>query len=269
MAIGSGTLMDIVGFAAAIYKGGIQYIRIPTTLVGIIDTSVGVKVGVNLGDHKSIIGRYYTPVACLNDPATFLVTLPRREFTCRLAEAIKMAVVKSSRLFNLIERYHSNVRYNTHTHELIVISIRTILEELQPNLHEKNLCRLINFGHEFRHIVESVARHEISYSGCVGIGIGISTFLAHLKGILSRADLERILDLILDMMLPIFVTDYDCCNPDILWAKICTDGIKHKDGMLYLMVPETIGRARFLDQISDINAGMLSEAVFGLRRYAD
>ncbi len=179
-----------------------------------------------------------------------------------------MAVLKSSRLFELIERYHRNIRYNTYTHELIHISIRTMLEELQPNLHEQSLCRLVDFGHEFGHIVESLARHETPHGGCVAISMAISTSLAHLKGILSRANLERILDLILDMVLPIFLTNYDCCNPDVLWAKICTEGIKHKDGMLYLVVPETIGRARFLDKISDIDARMVSEAVLGLRRYA-
>ncbi len=73
--IGGGTLMDIIGFAAAIYKGGIRYVRIPTTLVGMIDAGVGVKVGVNFGDHKSIIRRYFAPIACLNDPVTFLVML--------------------------------------------------------------------------------------------------------------------------------------------------------------------------------------------------
>lgn len=267
--IGGGTLMDIVGFAAAIYKGGIRYVRIPTTLVGIIDAGVGVKVGVNLGDHKSIIGRFFAPVACLNDPATFLVTLPQREFACGLAEAIKMAVLKSSRLFELVERYHRSVEYNTYTHELIHISIRTMLEELQPNLHEQSLCRLVDFGHEFGHIVESLARHKIPHGECVAIGMAISTVLAHLKGNLLRADLERILDLILDMALPIYVTDYDCCNPDVLWANICREGTEHKDGMLYLVVPETVGRASFLDEISDIDAGMVSKAVLGLRQYAD
>ena len=266
--VGGGTLMDMVGFAAAIYKGGVRYVRIPTTLVGIIDAGVGVKVGVNLGDHKNIIGRYFAPIACLYDPGTFLVTLPRREFACGLAEAIKMAVLKSPHLFDLIERYHRNIEYNAHTLELIQISIRTMLEELQPNLHEHDLCRLVDFGHEFGHIVESLARHEIPHGECVAIGMAISAFLAHLKGILLRVDLERILNLILDLGLPIYVTDYDCCNPDTLWVKICTEGVEHKDGMLYLVVPESIGRASFLDNMSDINAGMVSEAVLGLRQYA-
>ena len=267
--VGGGTLLDIVGFAAAIFKGGVPYVRIPTTLVGMIDAGIGIKTGVNFENHKNLTGRYFPPVACLNDPETFLVTLPQREFACGVAEAMKMAIIKSPRLFEVIERYHRNIGYNTYTHELIHISIRTMLEELQPNLYEHDLRRLVDFGHEFGHIVESLARHEIPHGECVAIGMAISSFLAHLNGALSRADLERILNCILSMGLPIYVTDYDCCNPDILWAKLRTEGIEHKDGMLWLAVPETIGRGGFLDEISSIDAGMVNEAVLGLRWYAD
>ena len=267
--VGGGTLMDIVGLAAAIFKGGVPYVRIPTTLVGMIDAGVGIKTGVNFENHKSLIGRYFPPVACLNDAETFLATLPQREFVCGVAEAIKMAIVKSPRLFEVIEKSHRNVGYHTHTHELIHISIRTMLEELQPNLYEHDLRRLVDFGHEFGHIVESLARHEIPHGECVAIGMAISCRLAHLNGTLPRSDLERILNCILSMGLPIYLTDYDCCDPKILWAKIRTDGIEHKNGMLWLAVPETIGRGGFLDDISSINAGMVSEAVLSLRWYAD
>ncbi|KAK0121429.1 hypothetical protein ONS95_009723 [Cadophora gregata] len=267
--IGGGTLMDVVGFAAAIYEGGLPYLRIPTTLLGMIDAGVGAKVGVNFGNHKSLLGRYFPPVACLNDPETFLPTLPRREFACGLAESIKIATVKDSRLFEIIERYHGDVEYNAHTHELIQLSIRSMLEELQPNLYEQDLCRFADFGHEFGHIVESLAKQTISHGECVAIGMAISSSLAYRKRILSRSDLERILNCMLDLGLPIYLTDYDCCSADLLWGKISTDGIEHKGGMLYLTVPETIGRGTFLNEISDIDSGMLSEVILSLCRYSE
>jgi 3-dehydroquinate synthetase/threonine dehydrogenase-like Zn-dependent dehydrogenase/predicted NBD/HSP70 family sugar kinase len=267
--VGGGTLMDIVGFAASMFKGGIPYVRIPTTLIGMIDAGVGIKTGVNVDGHKSAIGRYFAPVACLNDPETFLLSLPRREFASGLAEAIKMALLKSPRLFEVIETYHCNAEYNGYTHELIHISIHTMLEELQPNLHEHDLRRSVDFGHEFGHIVESLARHEIPHGECVAVGMAISSLLAHMKGILSRPDLERILNCILSLGLPIYARDYGCCKADVLWAKICTEGIEHKDGMLWLAIPETIGQGGFLDNISDIDADMVNEALFCLREYAD
>ncbi|KAK6078050.1 2-epi-5-epi-valiolone synthase [Seiridium cupressi] len=155
--VGGGTLMDVVGFAAAIYKGGKSYIRVPTTLVGMIDAGVGAKVGVDFKNHKSLIGRYFAPKSCLNDSNPFLTTLPRREFACGLAEAIKVAPIESPRPFEVIERYHRNIEYNTHTEELIRTSIRMILQELEPNLREESLCRLVDFGHESGHIVEALA----------------------------------------------------------------------------------------------------------------
>ncbi|MCJ1442734.1 MAG: hypothetical protein MMC23_003231 [Stictis urceolatum] len=269
LVVGGGTLMDIVGFAASIFKGGIPYVRIPTTLLGMIDAGVGVKVGVNFKNHKSLVGRYYAPVACLNDPETFLDALSQRDFTCGVAEAIKMALVRSPRLFEVIEKHHRDIRDNKYTHELIHISIRTMLEELQPNLLEHDLRRLVDFGHEFGHIVESLAEHEIPHGECVAIGMSISSFLAHLNGILSQPELERILNCILDSGLPIYTAEHDCCNADVLWRKISTEGTEHKDGMLWLAIPEAIGQGSFLDHISDIDPEMVSKALASLKSHAE
>lgn len=272
--VGGGTLMDVVGFASSMLRGGIPYVRIPTTLLGMIDAGVGVKVGVDFGGHKSTIGRYYAPIACLNDPARFLSTLPPRELACGLAEAIKMAVVKSPRILELIEQHYrangiEHMLNTDATRELIHLSIRSMLEELQPNLYEHDLRRLVDFGHEFGHIVETQARFQLPHGECVSIGIAISSSLAHRKGILAEPDLERILDCLLDMQLPIFATCHGCCDPDLLSAKISTDVPKHKDSMLYLVVPEAIGKATFLDRVTDIDAGMLKDAMLDLRRHAN
>lgn len=269
LVVGGGTIMDIVGFAASMYKGGSRYLKVPTTLLGMIDAGIAVKVGVNLGDHKNFIGRYHAPVACLNDPATFLPTLPPREFSSGLAEAIKMALLKSSHLFHLIALHDGNVRYNQYTDEVVQISVVTMLEELQPNLHEHDLRRTVDFGHEFGHIIEGLAHHQIPHGECVAIGMAISSWIAYLKGILSWADLKKILDLSLNLGLPIYATDYDCCNPHVLWEKIRSDGISQKNGMLWLVVPaEDIGKATFIDEIPEINADMVRNSILGLQRYA-
>ncbi|KAK3987635.1 hypothetical protein QBC44DRAFT_294886 [Cladorrhinum sp. PSN332] len=272
--VGGGTLMDVVGFASSMLQGGIPYVRIPTTLLGMIDAGVGVKVGVDFGGHKSTIGRYCAPVACLNDPERFLSTLPARELACGLAEAIKMAVVKSPRILEIIETHYrldgiEHLLDTDATRELIHLSIRSMLEELQPNLYEKDLRRLVDFGHEFGHIIETQARFQLPHGECVSIGIAISSALAHRKGILARPDLERILNCLLDVRLPIFATCHGCCDPDLLSAKISTDVPKHKDSMLYLVVPETVGKGTFLDRVTDIDAEMLREAMLGLRRHAE
>jgi 3-dehydroquinate synthetase/threonine dehydrogenase-like Zn-dependent dehydrogenase/nucleoside-diphosphate-sugar epimerase/predicted NBD/HSP70 family sugar kinase len=269
IAIGGGTLMDIVGFAAAIYKGGTRYLKVPTTLVGMIDAGIAVKVGVNLEHHKNLLGTYFAPIACLNAPSNFLATLPRRQLACGLAEAMKIAVIKSPRLFEIIERHRLDFSDRAYVRELIQLSIHGMLEELQPNLREENLMRTVDFGHEFGHIIESLAHSEVPHGECVAIGMGIATYIAYLKGIVSQPDLDKILYLVLDTGLPLYMANHDCCDPAVLWAKICTDGIEHKHGMLYLTVPETIGRASFLDHLSDIYAGMVTESIHALRRYAE
>lgn len=84
-----------------------------------------------------------------------------------------------------------------------------------PSDKTSSLRRLVDFGHEFGHIIESLASYEIPHSECVAIDMAISTFYRSFERIISRTDLKRILHLILDMGLPIYVTDYDCCNPDV------------------------------------------------------
>ncbi|KAK6070798.1 3-dehydroquinate synthase [Seiridium cupressi] len=269
IAVGGGTLMDVVGFAAAMFRGGTPYLRIPTTLVGVIDAGVGVKVGVNFESHKNFIGRYYAPIACLNDAGSFLPTLPRREYACGLAEAVKMAILKSSCLFDVIEGNQLELGYNSFTHEVIELSVRTMLEELQPNLYEKSLIRLVDFGHEFGHIIESLASFKIPHGECVSIGMSISSFLAYLKGLLDPLELERILDCLLSLGLPIYADEANCCDANTLWNKIRTEGIEHKDGMLHLAVPKTIGQGTFIDQISAIDADMLLKTMLALRKYSE
>ena len=98
IAIGGGVTMDIVGFTAFIYRKKIPYIRIPTTLVGIVDAGVGVKVGVNFDGSKNFLGGYYPPLAVFNDQS-FLKTLTSKEIKCGLFEILKMAIIKDRRLF--------------------------------------------------------------------------------------------------------------------------------------------------------------------------
>lgn len=264
--VGGGTIMDVVGFAAAIYLGGTPYIRVPTTLLGMIDAGVGVKVGVNLESHKSSIGRYYAPVACLNDRETFLKTLPKREIACGFAEAIKMAIVKSESLFRLIESNQMDLEDAKYVETMMTMSVHEMLLELQPNLLETDLRRIADFGHEFGHIVESISDHSIPHGECVAIGIAIASMIANLQDLLSTADLQKILDLLLAIGLPIYTTVPGCCCPDVLWAKISTSGVEHKDGKLLLTIPTSIGSATFINDLSDISKEVVTEAVLLLKQ---
>lgn len=265
--VGGGTVTDIVGYSAALYDGGTPYIKIPTTLVGLIDAGIGVKVGVNFKDHKNFIGAYYAPAACLNDEA-FLKTLSGKDMRCGISEAIKMALIKDRRLFELIERKHPDLQkavFDEETDEIIRRSIEMMLEELQPNLYEENLRRLPDFGHEFGHIIEALSEYTIPHGEAVAIGMGISCCLAYRKDKFNKRDLKATLTLLSDVGLPI----YDpCCNVDVLWEK-CEEVVAHKGGKLYLVIPREIGKGDFIDELNEINKEMLSDAVWRLHRYAN
>ena len=92
---GGGVVMDVVGLAANLFRRGVPYVRVPTTLIGLVDAGVGVKTGVNRGKHKNRLGTYFAPTATLVDPS-FLISLPPRHIRNGLAEVVKIALVSSA-----------------------------------------------------------------------------------------------------------------------------------------------------------------------------
>jgi 3-dehydroquinate synthetase len=265
--VGGGTVMDVVGYAAYLYQGDTPYIRIPTTLVGMIDAGVGLKVGVNVNGHKNLLGAYHPPLACVCDDA-FLGTLAPAELRCGIAEAAKMGIVCDERLFALIETGHADVLNGRRTdavREILHRSIASMLRELEANPYEQQLRRLPDFGHEFAHTLESLSRYRLRHGEAVAIGMGLSCCLAASAGYLARADLERILALLRAVGLALFDS---VCEPDVLWRKLHEDSLPHKGGRLYLVVPRRIGEGDFIDSIDEISADMLREACDELRTWS-
>jgi len=148
--IGGGVLCDIVGFAASIYRRGTPYVRVPTTLIGIVDAGVGVKTGVNHRGGKNRIGTYANPKLSLLD-RQFLATIPERHLANGMAEILKVALVRSRALFDQIDTasrselsdVFTQGQYDSLCETLINDSIHLMLEELQPNLWEHVLERWV------------------------------------------------------------------------------------------------------------------------------
>ena len=243
---GGGTVMDTVGFAAALYRGGTPFIRIPTTLVGLIDGGVGFKVGVDAEGRKNLIGAYHPPAACLCD-AQFLRTLPARELRCGLAEMIKIAAVADARLFELIEDFHPEVlagRSGPAVQRLIRQSILAMVTDLAANPCEAQLRRLPDFGHEFGHVLEAASGMRLRHGEAVAIGMALSCQLAAATGHLGEQDCDRIVGLIQRAGLPVHDST---CDPAALWHWLRTDVLPHKDGSLHLAVPTGIGSGGFIE----------------------
>jgi len=271
LAIGGGVLTDIVGFAASLYRRGTPYIRIPTTLIGLVDAGVGVKTGVNYGRGKNRLGTY-APAAITFLDRTFLRTLEPRHISNGLAEIMKMALIRSEELFGLLESWGAAVhadRLQGSTGELaaaadaiIAEAIHLMLEELQPNLWESHLERCVDYGHTFSPTVEMHALPELLHGEAVMIDMALTTALGTLRGDVSPAQADRIYHAAAALGLPLWNDVLE--DPALLEAALL-DTVRHRDGHQRLPLPVGIGRHRFVD---DVTPAELRAATGLLRRKA-
>lgn len=275
IAVGGGIICDMVGFAASIYKRGIRYVKINTTLVGQIDVGVGIKTGVNFLSSKNLIGSYYPAHASINDPA-FLGSLPPRQISCGLAEIIKMAIILSAELFELLEQHVGSVRRrkfaaastleNQRDLRVLVLAIQLMMEELAPNLLEKNLERLVDFGHSFSPMLEIDSDHALHHGEAVAIDMALSSRIAVHLGLLDEQACERILQLLLASGLPIY--DAATCHPERLYEALREMHL-HRGQRINLVVPTGIGRADFIRLLENLPISVLEAASADLRRRQD
>ena len=150
VAVGGGVVGDLAGFAASMYMRGVDFYNIPTTLLSQIDSSIGGKTAINFGGVKNIVGAFYQPKKVLIDP-DLLRTLPPRQLSNGLAEAVKMALTSDAELFRLIES--ENIADNLDT--IIVRSLRIKKSVVEQDVREAGLRRVLNFGHTVGHGIET------------------------------------------------------------------------------------------------------------------
>jgi 3-dehydroquinate synthetase len=259
VSVGGGTIMDITGLAAALLFGGIGHVRVPTTLVGMVDAGVGLKVGVDHAGRKSLLGSYHPPKACLLLP-NFLATLPADELRCGLCEAVKIAIMCDAHLFETIEAHAVELLAgdaSPPTLQVIERAIARMLEQLSANPYEASLRRLPDFGHEYGHLLEEYSQHRLRHGEAVAIGMALAAHIAMAKGFLSSEDFDRITSLLIHLGLPVYDRE---CNPERLWSSTLDVIVPHKGGRLHLVVPMGIGIGGFVDDIEDLSHAMLVEA---------
>jgi len=167
VAVGGGVVGDLSGFVASAYMRGIDFYNIPTTLLSQIDSSIGGKTAVNLGNVKNIIGAFYQPKKVLID-SELLKTLPNRQISNGLAEAIKMALTSDSELFEIFE----NKDISESIDEIIVRSLNIKKSVVEQDEKESGLRKILNFGHTVGHGIESSENMSELYHGeCVALGL--------------------------------------------------------------------------------------------------
>lgn len=255
VAIGGGVLLDIVGWAASLYRRGTPYIRIPTTLIGLVDASVGIKTGVNHNGHKNRLGAYHPPILALLDPE-FLITLPARHISNGLAEIAKMGLMCDARLWSVLADQAEQLvasglgskdpAYAGVGHEVLARAVHSMLVELQPNLWEKNLERLVDFGHSFSPTLEMAALPMLLHGEAVAVDMAISCALSAGRGLLSEFNLREILRTFRRLGLPL---SHPTCTTSLLDEGL-RDTVRHRGGRQRLPVPVRPGASVFLEGVT-------------------
>jgi 3-dehydroquinate synthase len=184
IALGGGVTGDLAGFLASIYMRGIPVFQVPTTLMAQVDSSIGGKTGINLPGGKNLLGTFHQPEMVLTD-IKFLETLPDNEYRNGLAEVVKYGVIRGEPLFGKLEKGVGLIqdRNSSFLDEIITASCRIKADIVSQDDREKDLRRILNFGHTIGHALEAISGYTISHGACVSLGmIGAARLSERLYG---------------------------------------------------------------------------------------
>jgi demethyl-4-deoxygadusol synthase len=257
LVVGGGLTTDVAGFACATYRRRTNYIRVPTTLIGLIDASVAIKVAVNHGKLKNRLGAYHASQKVILD-FSFLKTLPIDQVRNGMAELIKIAVVANNGIFELLEKYGEDLlrtrfgylngtpELRKVAHKVTYDAIETMLNLEVPNLHELDLDRVIAYGHTWSPTLELTPEIPMFHGHGVNIDMAFSATIAQRRGYISVSERNRILGLMSRIGLAI---DSPYLTPELLWKATASIG-RTRDGLLRAAVPQPIGSCSFINDLT-------------------
>ncbi|MBH96100.1 MAG: 3-dehydroquinate synthase [Gammaproteobacteria bacterium] len=248
VALGGGVVGDIVGFAAATYQRGTDFLQIPTTLLSQVDSSVGGKTGVNHRLGKNMIGAFHQPIAVLID-TDVLETLPAREMSAGIAEVIKYGLLGDVEFLSWIEGHLDELiaKEPSALSKAIEHSCKMKAAIVARDERESGVRALLNLGHTFGHAIEA----HLGYSGClhgeaVGTGMVLAARLSHMVGMLSESDVIRTVSICERANLP--VKPPKGMTPNDFLKHMAVDK-KNIDGRLRLILMRSLGAAFVEEQV--------------------
>jgi len=194
IALGGGATTDVAGFIASTYLRGVPFISIPTTLLSMIDASIGGKTAINTSFGKNLLGTFYHPETILIDTRV-LSSLPEKHWMNGLAEGLKMGLISDSFFWDLLEKNHQNGMCFLHDPSLIVRAIEDKMNIVERDPKERGIRRILNFGHTVGHSLEALSSYEMSHGEAVALGCVVEAFLSKELGYLQSKDFERIFSL--------------------------------------------------------------------------
>ncbi len=248
-AVGGGVVGDLVGFAAASYARGLRFVQIPTTLLAMVDSSVGGKTGINLTSAKNIVGAFWQPSLVVIDTQS-LDTLPTREYLSGLAEVVKYGMIMDAEFFEYLEKHVDSIlaRESNVLNELIAQSCRCKAKVVQADERETTGLRaILNYGHTFAHAIEATEGYgKFLHGEAVSIGMVMAGQLACSIGMIDEASIARQNGLLKRLELPIDINSFDL---QTLWSAMQNDK-KVELGKLGFILPRRIGHVERVEGIS-------------------
>jgi 3-dehydroquinate synthase len=267
VAVGGGSVLDMVGFAASVIHRGVRLVRVPTTTLAQNDAGIGVKNGMNEHGQKNFVGTFAPPFAVLND-REFLPTLARRDWLGGVAEAFKVAVIRDADFFALLERRAGDLvgRDLDAMTETVRRCAELHLEHIRMSgdPFEFGSARPLDFGHWAGHKLELLSGHRLGHGQAVSIGIVLDSFVAERRGLLTDAELDRIVSAIEACELPtwsgLLEAKDQAGRPAILGGL--EDFREHLGGALTVTLPRGIGEKI---EVHEIDPSAVREGIEWLR----
>ena len=231
IALGGGVVGDLAGFAASTYQRGIGYIQVPTTVLAMVDSSVGGKTGIDLPAGKNLAGTFYQPNLVLCDIGT-LHTLPDKEFRSGCAEIIKYAILFDEALFHQLEENGTDFDKE----EVIGCCIGWKKTVIEQDEYDTGCRQLLNLGHTIGHSIEKASNYSVSHGFAVAAGMGIVCRSAAAFDLCSAEACNRIIGLLNQFLLPV-TTDFSAAE----LARIACSDKKCSGKHINMIIPATIG----------------------------
>jgi demethyl-4-deoxygadusol synthase len=265
LVVGGGLTTDVAGFACAVFRRSTNYIRVPTTLIGLIDASVAIKVAVNHGGSKNRLGAFHASQKVVLD-FSFLRTLPPAQVRNGMAELIKIAVVGHRGIFDLLDEHGEDLlrtrfgeldgspELRAVAHRLTYDAIATMLELEVPNLHELELDRVIAYGHTWSPTLELAPDVPYFHGHAIAVDMALSATLAERRGYIGAADRDRVLGLFSRLGLTL-TSPY--LTPELL-RRATASITQTRDGLLRAAMPRPLGTCAFVNDLTaeELDAGL-------------
>ncbi len=248
IALGGGVVGDLTGYAAATYLRGIDFIQLPTTLLSMVDSSIGGKTGVDFNQYKNMVGAFHHPKLVFANIQT-LKELSGRQFVSGMAEVMKAGLIKDGAFYEwLISQMFEIMDLNLEVlEEMIYRSQEIKIRVVQKDFKEKGERALLNFGHTIGHAIEKYKNFELLHGECVALGCVAAAFVSYEKGYLSKDEYYEIRDMFVPFGLPISIDKLDIEEV----VKLTKSDKKMKDTGIQFVLLKKIGRAFLSNEVTD------------------